>query len=80
MRLKYLFGYIPTPSLDVSHETMGEHIRLFNQKLLKKLIVRAGFKAENIDNRSWFKLGKISFFTHFITGLLSRHLYFIVTK
>lgn len=80
MRLKYLFGYIPTPSLDVSHETMGEHIRLFNQDLLVKLLVTAGFHKSNIQNRSWFQLKGISFYTGYLTGLLSRHLYFIVTK
>lgn len=80
MRLKYFFGIIPTPSLDVSHESMGEHIRLFNQDLLIKLLLGAGFQKTKIYNRSWFKLKSISFYTGFLTSLLSRHLYFIVTK
>lgn len=80
MRLKYLFGYIPAPSLDVSHETMGEHIRLFNQDLLVRLLVTAGFQQSHIRDRSWFQFKSISFYTGYLTSLLSRHLYFIVTK
>lgn len=80
MRLKFLLGKIPTPSLDVSCETMGEHIRLFNKKLLIKLLLRAWFKKSNIINKSRFKLGKVSFYTKKLTGLLARHLYFIASK
>lgn len=80
MRIKFLFGMIPAPSLDVSHPTMGEHIRLFNRNLLQKLLVRAWFKKRNIINRSRFKLWKLSFYTKRLTSLLAIHLYFIASK
>jgi len=80
MRIKFLLGKIPAPSLDVSHETMGEHIRLFNKNLLKKLLIRAWFKNKKIINRSRFKFKKISFYTKKLTSLLAIHLYFIVSK
>lgn len=80
MRIKFLLWIIPTPSLDVSHETMWEHIRLFNKNILKKLVFRAWFKKENLIDRSWFKFGIIRFYTWVFTSILSRHLYFIVKK
>lgn len=80
MRIKFLLGKIPAPSLDVSYETMWEHIRLFNKNLLQKLLLRAWFKKANIINRSRFKLGTLSFYTKKLTSLWAIHLYFIATK
>lgn len=80
MRIKFLLGKIPAPSLDVSHETMWEHIRLFNRELLQKLLLRAWFKNNHITNRSRFKLWRLSFYTRELTSFLAIHLYFIVSK
>jgi len=80
MRLRFLLWLFPSPNLDVSDLSMWEHIRMFNYKLLKTLLFRAWFKNENIENKSYFILWKISFYTRFLTSLLSRHLYFICKK
>ena len=80
MRFKFLFWLIPNPSLDVSWPTMWEHIRMFNIKILIKLLINSWFKKSNLINKSWFKLGKISFYTWIFTNLMSRHLYLICKK
>jgi len=80
MRLRFLLGLFPSPNLDVSDASMWEHIRMFNYKLFKTLLFRAWFKNENLENKSYFILWKLSFYTRFLTGLLSRHLYFICKK
>lgn len=80
MRLKFLLWVFPSPNLDVSDASMWEHIRMFNLNLLKKLLLRAWFEDKNITNKSYFVLWKISFYTSFLTSLLSRHLYFICKK
>lgn len=80
MRLRFLLWFFPSPNLDVSEPCMWEHIRMFNNKLLKKLLLRAWFKDKNLVNKSYFVLWKLSFYTRFLTSLLSRHLYFICKK
>lgn len=80
MRLRFAFWIFPSPNLDVSDSSMWEHIRMFNYKLLKTLLFRAWFKNENLENKSYFILWKLSFYTRFLTSLLSRHLYFICKK
>jgi 2-polyprenyl-3-methyl-5-hydroxy-6-metoxy-1,4-benzoquinol methylase len=80
MRVKYMLGMIPTPSLDVNSATMGEHIRLFNYNTLETLLLRAGFKKYKINNKSWFKYRKIYFYTKFFSNIFSRHFLLVCRK
>ncbi|MDD5376756.1 MAG: class I SAM-dependent methyltransferase [Candidatus Gracilibacteria bacterium] len=80
MRIYFLFGIIPNPSLDVSDEnTRGEHIRIFNQNTLLKLIKNAGFSI--VLDKSWSGTNKNTFkVSPWIANLLARHFYFICKK
>jgi len=80
MRLKYALGIIPTESLDVSGQSCGEHIRLFNHKNLKILLLRAGFKKKKISDRSWSGTKKLSFHVSFFKSLISRHILYVAKK
>lgn len=80
MRIRFFLWIFPSPNLDVSDISMWEHIRMFNYKLLTKLLLRSWFSINNITNRSYFILWKISFYTRFLSSLFSRHLYFICKK
>jgi 2-polyprenyl-3-methyl-5-hydroxy-6-metoxy-1,4-benzoquinol methylase len=73
MRLKYLMGRIPAEALDVSGRTHGEHIHVFNYRVLDTLVARAGFQRR--VNTSWTSIKKkVAFLPRSLTGLLSRFL------
>lgn len=77
MRLRYLAGVFPTPELDVSAK--GQHLRLYNYKILRKLLIMSGFSS--FVNKSWFSFRNLSFYVpNSLTSLLSRHLLLVCTK
>ncbi len=80
MRIKYLFWVIPTPSLDVSSDSMWEHIRLFNYSILLKILLKAWFSKNDLINKSWFKFWIFEFYTYFMTKTLARHFSIICKK
>lgn len=80
MRLKYLLGIIPTGSLDVTGSTQGEHIHLFNKTIFRKLFLNAGFRIQNMQDYSWFKLSSVQLRTRYLTSLFANHLFFIIKK
>ncbi|MBN2142808.1 class I SAM-dependent methyltransferase [Candidatus Woesearchaeota archaeon] len=84
MRLKFLLGMVPTPSLDVSDKTTcGEHIRIFNEKTLKRLLYQAGFKCTKLKDRSFLAIklaGSIRLVEPPFKSLFSNHIFFVVKK
>jgi ubiquinone/menaquinone biosynthesis C-methylase UbiE len=78
MRMKYLTGNIPAVALDVSGPTMGEHIRLFNEKNLFRLLANAGFTM--IQKRHFLQLPGQLILNTAIAPFFSTHLFAVATK
>ena len=79
MRVKFLLGMIPAQMLDASDRvTRGGHIRVFNEKALRRILIQAGFRKEGLSNRGFFAM--VLFEPPILKPLFAQHLYFAATK
>ena len=81
MRLRFLFGQTPEPHLDVSNEkNLGQHIRLYNYRIIEKLLKNVGFVK--IDFHPWINLPLfgIVYLPGFMKSLFSQHVFVVAFK
>lgn len=71
MRLKYLFGQVNI-TCDVSSFCMGEHIRLYSHKILRKVLLKQGFIVNKTE--SWFKVLRFYIKPFMMKSLLTQHI------